>query len=110
MKVNEQFLKGEKMKRVIFVLLSTLVLLVLVACNTTSTKPNIRITGIMLSDTTGQGTESDPFTFTLEEGQTVTSTITVSPQDVIRDLEFTLKKKVGDAFENLSSGDTAGLE
>ncbi len=98
------------MKRVIFVLLSTLGLLVLVACDTTSTDPDIKVTGIMLSDTVGQGTESDPFTFTLEEGETITSTITVSPQDIIRDLKFTLKKKVGDKFENLSSGDVAGLE
>lgn len=99
------------MKKFLVALLLFMGALVLIACNQPDEeeKPPVVATGIMLSDTEGQGTASDPFVFTLKEGETFTSTITVAPTNVKRNVKFTLVKKVGDAFQPLGTGDIAGL-
>ncbi|VEU83300.1 DUF4886 domain-containing protein [Acholeplasma hippikon] len=101
------------MKKFLAVLLLFVGALVLIACDKPDDgdkTPTVVATGIMLSDTEGQGSASDPFVFTLKEGETISSTITVAPTNVTRNLMFTLVKKVGDTFQPLASGDIAGIE
>ena len=103
------------MKKFILMLIVLLGGGLLAACDTTNLPPDgdgdpIVVTGISLKDITGQGTVSDPFVFSANIGDTVSAEILVSPAQIVRDLDFTLVKKDGSNFVELTNTDTAGLE
>ncbi|MGI6782266.1 MAG: DUF4886 domain-containing protein [Acholeplasmataceae bacterium] len=98
------------MKKILYLLFLMLASFVFVACD----KGEIPIdspviTEINLADSSGQGTADDPFVFNAVVDDLISTTINVTPINVIKDLKFKLVKKVNNQYVELSNDDVCGL-
>ncbi len=92
-----------KISLFIFVLVG---ILMLTACKNPPADDPV-ITGINLSDATGQGSLVDPFVFQMDEGDSLSANIMVSPEELVRNLKFSFVDEQG---IKLSVDDPVGLE
>ena len=99
------------MKKFIFLLVVLLGLTTLVACGGDDPLPEeIILNGINISDATGQGTESDPFSFTVTEDDNVSADITVAPLNFIPDLTFEFVEPSANGFEVVNQSSVTGIQ
>ncbi len=92
------------MKKILYLLVLLTSFFLFTCCNNKST-----VTEINLGHAIGSGTTDDPFIFDAVVGDTISAPIFTSPNNVVKDLKFTLVKKVNNEYVSLSSDDICGL-
>lgn len=93
------------MKKILYVMVLLFISFLFVACG----NGKHTITGIHLSDASGNGTIDNPFIFNAIIDDVIFAEITVEPNNVKKDLKFTLVKKVDNKFIELGSDDIRGI-
>lgn len=95
------------MRKLLYALVIVLSLVVLIGC---TNDPTVTVSDVVLSGLTGEGTIEAPYELTLNQNQTISVPIVITPEDLDVNVSYRLVKKSGNEFIELPSADPKGVE